>query len=158
MLFNWIVFALGRKLVLDAGEDINRANQLALMAGMMGSSLLSPLIVQRVAQNEVAAKTPPATTASPAPLPGNTVSSGKTIRMPHVATTRTGKTRFLDEAMRELEKHRFQNIDTSPVFIPTADANVVIAQDPAPGTQVVPAQTTVTLTVTAESLARVSAS
>jgi len=157
-MINWMAFAVSRKLVLDAGEDINRANQLALIAGMMGSSYLSPFIVQRVAQNEVAPKPPPATTASPAALPGGTAIGGKTIRMPHVATTRTGRTRFLDDAMSELERHRFQNIDTSPVFIPTAEANVVIAQDPAPGTQVVPAQTTVTLTVTAESPARVSAS
>ena len=48
-MINIINFALGQRLAVNEGEDINRANQLGLVAGLMGPSLIPAILVQQIA-------------------------------------------------------------------------------------------------------------
>lgn len=145
MDINVINFVLAQRLVVKEGEDINRANQLALVAGLMGPSLIGAVLVQQIARNEVAANQPvPASTGTVVVVDGP---GERFIEMPRVRSTKQ-HTRYFPEVKAELKKKGFAHVHRHDHFVASADPDDVIEQDPAPGTRVDPAQTIVTLTVT----------
>src|SRR2546429_5942830 len=139
MPLNLLGFVLGQTLALRENVSGPRAVQLGFVSAIMPSPLVGALVVQGMARIEGQA-------AQPVVLPPAS-SGGETIKMPLV-TSNSKKTFYRDEAERELIKLGFTNITISEHAVRTAQPDVVIAQNPAPKAEVVPAETPVTLTVT----------
>ena len=68
MEINKTNFAYGLILTEQEGVDRARAVQLALVAGLMGPSILAAAVVQKIARDEVAAAPPPEEPARPNPV------------------------------------------------------------------------------------------
>jgi hypothetical protein len=148
MVPNIFSFLISRMVALNAGEPVDRANQLGLVGSLMKSPLFTAVLIQTIARKEVEANAP----SVPPPV-GTGVQSGaepgaKTIEMPTLRSTHR-TTRYLKDAEKTLKEKGFtQRPEVDRIFFPTAEPNVVISQDPPEGTSVIAAETEVTLTVT----------
>jgi hypothetical protein len=150
MVPNILSFLISRIVAVNAGESVDRANQLALVGSLIKSPLFGAVLVQTIAQKEVqssAPATPPPVAATP---PSSSDVVTKAIEMPTLQST-ARKTRILSEARKTLKEKGFPPPIVLEHFVPTADPNVVLVQDPFPATRVIPAETEVTLTVTPSS-------
>jgi PASTA domain len=134
---------------LNTGVSRNRALQLGLVGGFLGSPILAAVLVQTIAQSEVQASAPTALPPPAAPPSASEVGL-KTIEMPTLRSTHR-TTRHLSEARTTLKEKGFLPPNVTEFFVASADANVVIEQDPPPGARVIPAETEVNLTVTSKS-------
>jgi len=147
MMPNIFSFFIYRLFAINAGEDVNRAHQLALVGSLMKNPLFGAVLINTVARQEVRTSAPsappPAVTAPPsASEPGS-----KTIEMPMLRSTQRTP-RYLRDVLPKLEGEHFPRPVIHEHSVPTADPGLVLEQSPPPGTPVIPTDTEVTLIVT----------
>src|SRR6266851_3914089 len=107
MMPNIFSFFIYRLFAINAGEDVNRANQLALVGSLMKSPVFAAVLIHTLAVREVQTSAPSAPPPAVTAPPSGPETGSKTIDMPWLKSTPGGKTRYLDEANSILSKKGF---------------------------------------------------